>query len=242
MADVAPSRVWVSALAASPEEFTLEGDEAHYLARVVRARAGDSVHATDGAGVSATLTLLAVGREVLVRRGPLAKAAATRRFLLACGAPEGDRADWLVEKLAELGGAVFQPVDLDRAKWTRSDARVARWRRLAVAALRQSLGDHLLEVREPLPLRALEAAAEGERVVAQPGGAAAAGLAPPRAGACTALVGGSSGFSAPELKWLGEQRFRPVALAASRLRTETAALAIAAWWAAGGCADAGPSA
>jgi 16S rRNA (uracil1498-N3)-methyltransferase len=45
-------------------------------------------------------------------------------------------------------------------------------------------------------------------------------------GACLA-IGPSGGFSAEELKWLEGNGFLPTRLTASRLRTETAALALA---------------
>jgi RsmE family RNA methyltransferase len=47
-------------------------------------------------------------------------------------------------------------------------------------------------------------------------------------------VGPSSGFSVEELKYLADNGFLPVGLASSRLRTETAAVALAAIWAAQG--------
>ena len=39
-ADGAPSFVYLPALASEPDEVTIGGDEAHYLRRVVRIRAG----------------------------------------------------------------------------------------------------------------------------------------------------------------------------------------------------------
>jgi len=58
-ADGAPSFVCVPDLATRSGEFVLEGDEAHYLARVVRVRPGERFTATDGAGLSATMEVLA---------------------------------------------------------------------------------------------------------------------------------------------------------------------------------------
>jgi RsmE family RNA methyltransferase len=44
-------------------------------------------------------------------------------------------------------------------------------------------------------------------------------------------VGPAAGFSAEEIRALEDGGFEPVRLAGTRLRTETAALAWAAWWA-----------
>jgi RsmE family RNA methyltransferase len=49
----------------------------------------------------------------------------------------------------------------------------------------------------------------------------------------TGVVGPASGFSGPERNLLSESGFVSVRLAPTRLRTETAAVALAALWAAG---------
>jgi 16S rRNA (uracil1498-N3)-methyltransferase len=160
-----------------------------------------------------------------------------REAVVACGAPEGQRADWLVEKLAELGVAVFQPVDTARARWEAGAARLDRWRRLAAAALGQSRRVFLLEILAPTPLEAIEATGgEGNLWLCDhdgtPSGSVAAG-----AGRTTAVVGPAQGLAAGERTWLEARGFRPMRLSDGRLRAETAALAWAAWW-----AGAGPSA
>ena len=234
MADAAPGFVYLTQLPAVGSEFEPEPDEAHYLARVVRARPGERVTATDGEGALAELEVLVSRPEVRLR--VLARRALARPSALTlwCGAPEGDRADWLIEKLGELGVATFQPVQCERAVWERADARRERWQRLTIAALRQSRSAWRLEIREPATLHALLAgAAAGERrLLASPDGSPARALPMPVEAGVLAAVGPSPGFSDDELKRLQENGFVPVALALNRLRTETAAMALASWWAA----------
>jgi len=230
-ADGSPSFVHVPALSQSQagDEIAIEGEEAHYLRRVVRIRPGETVTATDGRGTLAELRLLDAGE------GMRAEVRARRRVERAieltvwCGAPEGDRADWLVEKLAELGAAALQPVDTERARWERAEARADRWGRLAIAALRQSRSAHVLEIHPVRPLTELLRSGRpaGEAFLADPAGAVfnPAGFA--KALRATAAIGPSSGFSADELKRLEECGFVAVRLTEGRLRTETAALALA---------------
>ena len=230
-ADAAPSFLYLPRLAGSPDTFTLGEEDARYVARVVRAKPGERLRASDGAGLSAELVVETVRPDVLVRvvhRHAVIEAAP--RVLLV-GAPEGERGDWLVEKCAELGVTRFVPVDGERAQWPEG-ARVERWQRLAVAALRQSCGSHLMAIASPEELRkAVTRLPAGERWVADPaGGAPPASSGRPREAICGA-VGPSPGFSAQELKVLADNDFLPVALAPRRLRTETAALAMAALWA-----------
>lgn len=227
-ADGSPSFVHVPSLRESGDEITLEGEEAHYLRRVVRIRPGETVTATDGRGTLAELCVLEAGEGVRAEVRSRRSVERAGELTVWCGAPEGDRADWLVEKLAELGVATLQPVDAERGRWERAEARGERWRRLAVAALRQSRSTHLLEILPARPLAELLKAGrpQGEAWLADPAGALfhpadfASGLK------ATAAVGPSSGFSGDELKRLEACGFVAVRLTAGRLRTETAALAL----------------
>jgi 16S rRNA (uracil1498-N3)-methyltransferase len=252
----APSFILVDELGEAGAELALSDAESHYVARVCRARAGDLVRATDGRGALAELEVLEVGRVVRARIRSTERHERGRVAELWCGAPEGERADWLIEKLAELGTARAILIDTERGRWKVGVARLARWRRLAVAALRQSQQCWSMEIlgatelsaalgalgapppgdRREAPSGAESAHAsahlDGGRWLADPLGTAP-GAAPPR-GTTLGAVGPASGFSPAERRALMERGFQPMSLAAGRLRTETAALAWASWWAGGG--------
>ncbi len=241
-AEAAPSLVYLPAWRTEDELVEIAGDEAHYLARVVRARSGETVSVTDGRGALGTLEILEVGAVVRARRVRVERRARPATLALWCGAPEGDRADWLVEKAAELGVATFVPVNFRRARWERFAARRERWERLATAALRQSRSAYRLELTEPVSLaEALAmAGAVATRWVCSPDGRPLGGLPAVADGRVIGVVGPSSGFVEDELKVLSENAFDPICLGPVRLRTETAALALAAIWGAAAGAQAGP--
>ena len=138
MAEAAPALLYLPGLPGAGARVELAGPEAHYVARVCRARAGERLEATDGRGTRATLRLVEVRGVVAAEVESVQREPASRPCWVLCGAPEGERSDWLVEKLAELGVVRFQPVDTARASWRRAAGRRGRWERLAVAALRQS--------------------------------------------------------------------------------------------------------
>ncbi len=235
-AEAAPSYLWVPELAEGT--VVLSREESHYLSHVCRARAGDLALATDGRGALARLRVAALGERVRAEVESIERAdpgEARRRAWILCGAPEGQRGDWLVEKLAELGVETWQPIDCTRATWRATPAVLSRWRRLAVAALRQSRRRHLIEVREPVTLEAAAsdlppgrsrwlADRRGRRGVEAPSGP----------GWVAGAVGPSSGFDDRERAFLAGLGFEPICLSDGRLRTETAAIAWAAWWASGG--------
>lgn len=233
-ADAAPSLLYVEDLPGVGRRVTLREDESHYLARVCRARVGDRVSATDGRGALASVVLIQAGREAVVQVERSDRIEPARTAWALSGAPEGERGDWMVEKLAELGVSVFQPLDCERGSWEKMKGRTERWRRLAVAALRQSRRRFLLEVREPLPVGAALAALPpgAARWLADPAGPSAAGVQAPAEGLAVGLIGPSAGLAGGEREAVMSAGFSPISFSDSRLRTETAALAWGCWWAA----------
>ncbi len=233
-ADATPSFLLLPEIPEPGAELVLPADEAHYAARVCRVRAGERVQATDGRGALATLAVLDVRGGVRARVEGRAVEAPRRAAHVLCGAPEGRRADWLVEKLAELGVGTLTLVDAERARWPAA-ARPERLERLAAAALRQSRRRWRLAIEGPRPLAAaLAALGDGERWLADPEGERRPPV--PGAGRTVGAIGPAEGFSEAERTSLVGCGFRLIALADARLRCETAAIAWASWWALGGAA------
>jgi 16S rRNA (uracil1498-N3)-methyltransferase len=231
-ADATPSFLWLPDLAAPGAELALGDEDAHYAVRVCRARSGDALRATDGRGTLAVLRLLTVRDPVRVRVESSSEAPDRGHFTVGCGAPEGTRDDLLVEKLAELGVRVLQPIDTERGAWERFAARRERLARVATAALRQSCQGWILEIREPRSLAEWLATLPlgGERWLADPSGADASGVGAAARG--LAIVGPAGGLSGGEREAARGAGFQAVRLGGSRLRAETAAIALAAHWAA----------
>jgi RsmE family RNA methyltransferase len=178
--------------------------------------------------------MLDVRGEVTARVESLDRRSPQRRARVLCGAPEGQRADWMVEKLAEFGIERVVLVDCARGRWPEATTRLERLRRVAVAALRQSRRRWLMSTDAPL---ALAEAVARVPVEASRWLAAESGTAPPRAaseGLSVGAVGPAGGFTAEEAGLLESAGFTPMALADGRLRSETAAIAWAGWWSTGG--------
>jgi 16S rRNA (uracil1498-N3)-methyltransferase len=232
-ADGTPGLVVLPGAVAPGEALDLTGDEAHYVARVCRVRPGEALAATDGRGLEARLRVLETRPAVRVRVEAADRRPRLREAWLLCGAPEGRRGDWLVEKLAELGVARLVAIDTERARWPGGPTRLDRSRRLAVGAMRQSRQPWLLEVAAPRPLGEVlgELPETAERWLADPDGRRPP--APPASGACVGAVGPAEGFSDRDRASLEARGFRSMSLSDGRLRCETAAMAWAAWWARG---------
>jgi 16S rRNA (uracil1498-N3)-methyltransferase len=230
--DAVPAFVWVERLVAPGAHLTLDDTAAHHVVRVCRARAGDSLVVTDGVGGLARCRVARIAPTVMLEVERVDREERESTAALLCGAPEGQRFDWVVEKLAELGVARVRPVHTSRSRWARAAVRPERWRRVAVAALEQSRGRFLVEVSEPQDLdEALASEIPFEvGVLMDVGGAIPSGVQPATEGSTLGVVGPSEGFTDSERAALLDQGLVAIALSASRLRTETAAVAWGAWW------------
>jgi len=210
----------------------LTGDEVHHLARVVRKRVGDRAWATDGCGNAYEFELTSVSREAargrVIQRWRLLGEPAVA-VTLAVGLIKGTRFDWLVEKGTEVGVAKFVPMVTARGLLEQSQARVERWRRLALAAMKQCGRTRWPEVAEITPFDEVlgEAKDHDGKFIAHP----MKGIAPDfRRGwrSAAILVGPEGGFTEHEVSQALEAGFQPLFLGSRRLRTETAAVIAAA--------------
>ncbi len=96
---------------------TLDGEQSHYLVRVLRLRAGAPVQVCDGRGAraQATLTQADAGRaQVLIGRvdaRPTGSGVESPLHItLAQCLSSADKMDWTIEKACELGVAAIVPV------------------------------------------------------------------------------------------------------------------------------------
>lgn len=211
---------------------SLGGDEARHLARVMRARVGDEVELFDGCGRAWPARVVALGRGTVELAAGEPREAGPRPgavLTLAVALPKGDRQKWLVEKLTELGVDVLVPLVTERGVAEATPAAVERLARGVVEACKQCGRDRLMAIGEPVTVAELVAARPSAAVglVADlAGGPLAVGWQ--RAPAVIGLVGPEGGFTASELAAADAAGWQRITLGHYMLRTETAAVALAA--------------
>ncbi|HZP42713.1 MAG TPA: RsmE family RNA methyltransferase [Candidatus Binatia bacterium] len=159
--------------------------------------------------------------------------AATRRperesrlaLRLAPALLKGDKMDLVIEKATELGVVAVSPVVARHSIARR--APTERWRRIALAAAKQSGRTRVPTVDEPVALAALLAAPRPGLGVVAWEGETTQGLAdlPADAGAATLVVGPEGGFAGDEVELARRHGFVTMRLAPRILRAETAAIA-----------------
>ena len=209
------------------EHPSLLPDDEHHLARSLRLRDGQPVVAADGQGGWRTCRFRAGRRSggrtlggQLEADGPVRREPPPPFRLTVAFAPvKGDRPEWVVQKLTELGIDQMVPLVTDRSvvRWEgeRGRAAVDRLRRVAREAACQSRRVRLPDVGEPATLAALGAETGGEFVLADLGGD------PPTGAARLVAIGPEGGWS-PEERGMG---LPTLGLGPRVLRAETAAVA-----------------
>jgi 16S rRNA (uracil1498-N3)-methyltransferase len=225
----------------SGDEVRFPPDEAKHIAIVLRHRSGDVVWAVDGAGTAHEVSLVAVGRrEVLGRilRSEKGAVEPSVSVVLAAGALKGERFDWLVEKATELGAVRIVPfLSQGASVGAPSAGKTERWRKIALAAMKQSGRCVWPQVSETKNLDEVirSGTAEGfDLRLAAHGGPdcvtveeAVRGVAAPVRRALL-VTGPEGGFFPGEVEALRRSGFGIVTLGPRRLRSETAALALLA--------------
>jgi 16S rRNA (uracil1498-N3)-methyltransferase len=136
-------------------EIDLAQREAHHARDVLRLGVADEVEVFDDAGRTARgVVQKADASGVLVRIDLIADAnRATVQMTVASAVPKGDRADWLVEKLSELGVSRFIPLHAERSVvLPTGKGKRDRWLRLAIESAKQSRRAGVMQIDELTPL------------------------------------------------------------------------------------------
>ena len=195
----------------------LDETDRHHLASVLRLRDGEIVSATDGRG-GWRMCRFGGGRS-LVAEGPAGSCDRPVPAVCVTFAPvKGDRTEWAVQKLTELGVDRICLMHTERSvvRWegARAESHLRKLHAVARQAVMQSRGLWLPSLEGVINFE--DAAAMADAAVAEPGGSPISLAAP------TVLVG-------PEGGWSDRERAaaagRTVSLGAGVLRTETAAVA-----------------
>jgi 16S rRNA (uracil1498-N3)-methyltransferase len=212
----------------------LSGERFHYVTRVLRLRADDSLEVFDGKGrrFDAKVTSLTESEGVLKLENGRAEPA-LRAVTIVQGLPKGDKLELVLQKGTELGATRFAPAMCERSVVKldgKQEAKRARWQRIAEEAARQCGRSDVPEVMTPAPLVALVRALpdsprvlvldEEERAVPLSQAAQAAGERP-----LALVIGPEGGLARGEVDALLALGAQPVTLGRLILRTETAALA-----------------
>ena len=232
-------RFFAPALDPGDEATTLPREEAEHLTRVLRLGVGDTVAVFDGRGREFIARVTAADRrdvrvQLLSRIEPVAEAMVA--VTLAQAVLKGDKMDEVVRDAVMLGATAVQPLVTRRSETTVAalmrGSRAERWRRVALASVKQSRRAVLPEIRMPLTLESYldDPAAALTMMFVEPdaaGGAAeplsALRSAPPPTDAAV-LVGPEGGWSDEEVEAARARNVRLMTLGPRTLRADAVPL------------------
>lgn len=212
--------------------FTLSEEESKHCVRVLRLKAGDELHLTDGRGNMhrcrvvephqhhCTVEIIETHAEYEKLPYSLTMAVAPTKNI--------DRFEWFLEKATEVGVSRIVPIECDHSE--RRTIKYDRELRVITSAVKQSLKAYHPQLDELTPLREFIAQPfEGHKFIAH------CDANSPQREFLPAiikkneniliLIGPEGDFSPEEINFALENGFKPISLGTQRLRTETAAVA-----------------
>ncbi len=237
-------RIFLPSARVTDNKIAITDEKAHYLLSVLRCRTGDNLIIFDGSGTCFSAVIReARKREAVVEildafschlESPL-------YAILVQGILKGEKMDVVIQKTTELGVNEIVPAVTERSQ-LRDTRRVARWRKIAEEASRQSGRSMVPVVHEPVEMREYLTASpsdanlqgfifyeeEGMRL------SEAVKVFPTKSGKTTAarlgdgqiliLIGPEGGFTKEEVSFAEERGLRVISLGKRVLRAETAAI------------------
>ena len=210
--------------------FVLDGPEAHHLTTVRRFAIGDAVALFNGDGYEYPSVIESIGKREVVLR--VSSAVLVNRepaigIEIASAVPKGDRLDFLIEKLTEVGCTDFFPLTTARSIVKVDAGKADKMRRMVIEASKQCGRNRLMRIHAPLRFadyvsecraghRRIALTAPGERSPIPDG---------LRCGECVAvLIGPEGGWSPEEAERATASGWQSVTLGSRILRMETAAI------------------
>jgi 16S rRNA (uracil1498-N3)-methyltransferase len=214
----------------SAGDYVLKGAEAHHLAAVRRIQEGDRVTLFNGDGSEYLADVVSVGKRSVHLH--ITSSISPQRELqfplvVASALPKGDRSDFLIEKLTELGTTRFIPLIAERSVVRPKPAVVEKFQRAVIEASKQcgrnklmivevpcEWGDLLARTDLPQMRLVLQVSSESRRNASSVSGVAVA-------------IGPEGGFTTGEIEKAEERGWQTLSLGPRVLRVETAAIAVA---------------
>ena len=233
---------------------TLDGDQAHHAAQVMRFKVGDTIILFDGQGVEVSCKIDAISRKrvevTIVERTTVDRALSTE-LTLAVALPKKDRQKFLIEKLVELGVTRLIPVQAERSVATASEKVIERIEKQVIEACKQCERNRLMQITEPMNFQAIKAWADLQpkpirRWIADPYNGVWIATVNDKVKDCEidetsanhiphelVAIGPEGGFSDHEVAQACDAGFQMLRISPTILRVETAAIASAAIFGAG---------
>jgi len=215
-------------LTTESETFVFDREESKHIVKVLRKKDGDNLFVTNGLGfLFTTEIVLASDSKCTVKIVSFEQSEKPKYELHLAVAPTkmNDRYEWFLEKATEIGVAEITPIICDHSerKFVKSD----RFDKIIQSAMKQSLHYFMPKLNEPVAFKDfIKASHDGTLYIAHCEETDKKSLKSELKAneKITILIGPEGDFSEKEIKLAIENKYIPVSLGNTRLRTETAAV------------------
>ncbi|WP_435262197.1 16S rRNA (uracil(1498)-N(3))-methyltransferase [Tenacibaculum sp. nBUS_03] len=215
----------------STKQFTFNKDESRHIIRVLRKKEGDKLYITNGNNYLFTVEIIIANDKKCIASiiNKEEKTCARNYYLHVAIAPtkNNDRLEWFLEKATEIGIDEITPIICKNSE--RKVVKTERLTKIIQSAMKQSLQYKLPKLNEPIKFSEfIHKKFSSQLFIAHcenDGDKDTLKKSIKLATSYTVLIGPEGDFSTEEIKKSLAQKFSPITLGNTRLRTETAGLA-----------------
>ncbi len=213
----------------------LNEDTARHIVQVLRMQVDEHLQLTDGKGNVANVTITETAKKkcaVAIKDVKTHSKVQPDLYLAVAFTKNTSRNEWLLEKATELGVASIIPLSATRTEKER--IRIDRWHNILVSAMLQSQQYYLPHLAEITSLNEVIATYKPEQkllahcISTRQRRKIADVLKPQKE--TLILIGPEGDFTADEVTLCEQNGFTAISLATQRLRTETAAMSVCAYF------------
>ena len=211
-------------------EITLNMEESHHLAKVLRRRIGDRVELLDGQGGVACAECLKVSKGAvtlrILNRVNIPSIIPYTRMLIAL--TKSAKWDELIKPLTELGVNQITPLFTERTEAkidsVKVEGKITKWRKLAIEACKQSGNPWLPQIDQPMEFKKYLSSPKKKAWMASISATYSGELFSNISESIDLLIGPEGGWTQREEKMARECGIQFFSLGRWTLRTETASL------------------
>jgi len=226
---------YIDQIAETGSTITLNEETSKHVINVLRMKQGEQLHLTNGKGTLLTVEIVNDHKkrcEVIIKTTNYQPTSTIKVTIAISLLKNASRFEWFLEKATEIGVMEIVPLLCDRTE--RQHFRKERMEAVLISAMLQSRQCWLPELHEPLKygeyLNAVPDSSDHQKLIAH------CDELNPRNNLSaikvfnhsTILIGPEGDFSIDEIQLALKNKFIPVSLGETRLRTETAGIVAAA--------------
>lgn len=212
-------------------QIIFDKEESRHITKVLRKKIGDSIYSTNGAGLMITSEILSITPKQSIAKIVHVETSAAPDYqlhMVVAPTKNNDRFEWFLEKATEIGITSITPVVCDHSE--RKVIKPERYEKIIQSAMKQSLKTFMPKLHPMVTFKESIALFEDSKLLKviahceeRPKDYLFQIVAPKQD--VLICIGPEGDFSTKEIDMAVLKGWKEVSLGASRLRTETAAIA-----------------